>query len=336
MNILFIGGGVIGSKLLDAIARTRHDVTVAVLPPLAYSSLRRTVWLLYTRIVFYFYFARLAYRKLRTNCLFEAIWLYRLKFIISGNVNSRNFYSIVRRLQPDVILVSGSDEIFKRDILDLPRIGCLNCHPSLLPAYRGPNPIYWAIRNGEKTTGVTFHLITERIDDGRIVYQKEILIDPSDTSVTLTVKCAVTAVEGIDFALKQFEKKEFVAASGRIASPYYPNIGFVDRLLNLQDGRELLERSLRALVAFTLPLMYLDGRVIEFGDYEFVPDKAIAELPVGRILSITPDCLKVKYSAGVLAFRKFCFTDGSRRNTFFYIKNRIENGMPVLTDKYDG
>lgn len=74
--------------------------------------------------------------------------------------------------QPDMICVACFSKRIPRDILNLPRLGCLNVHPSLLPANRGPEPLFWTFREGDERTGVTIHVMDESLDSGAIVAQQ--------------------------------------------------------------------------------------------------------------------------------------------------------------------
>jgi len=78
--------------------------------------------------------------------------------------------------QPDMICVACFSKRIPRDILDIPPLGCLNVHPSLLPANRGPEPLFWTFREGNQRTGVTIHLMDEGMDSGAIVAQEVIQI----------------------------------------------------------------------------------------------------------------------------------------------------------------
>lgn len=75
----------------------------------------------------------------------------------------------IGNLTPDLIVVAAYGKILPKEILDIPRFGCLNIHPSLLPKYRGPSPIQTVILNGDKETGVTIILMNEKVDSGKIV-----------------------------------------------------------------------------------------------------------------------------------------------------------------------
>ena len=118
---------------------------------------------------------------------------YNLSEIEARGVNTKAFKKALLKLNPDIILVGSWGEKISKDIYSLPKIAAINAHPSLLPKYRGPNPYYWVIRNGEKTSGVSFHLIDDDYDTGAILAQDEIKIYPSDTGKTLKERTVMTA-----------------------------------------------------------------------------------------------------------------------------------------------
>ena len=92
--------------------------------------------------------------------------------------------------QPDVICVACFSLLMPPVIRDLPRLGCLNVHPSLLPANRGPVPLFWTFREGHQTTGVTIHLVSEKMDSGDILAQEEIAVPDGIRYQQLEQLCA--------------------------------------------------------------------------------------------------------------------------------------------------
>lgn len=102
-----------------------------------------------------------------------------------SNPNSAEFIERVKRLEIDLIVVANFSRILKRGIIEAPRMGCINVHPSLLPRYRGPEPHFWVLANGETTTGVTLLYIDEGIDTGDILLQAEMKVRRSDTEAKL-------------------------------------------------------------------------------------------------------------------------------------------------------
>lgn len=92
--------------------------------------------------------------------------------------------------KPDLIVVAAYGQILPKEILDIPKRGSLNVHPSLLPKYRGASPIQYAILNGDKKTGVTIMLMEEKMDRGPILNQRTLEIEAEETSTTLHRKLA--------------------------------------------------------------------------------------------------------------------------------------------------
>ena len=97
--------------------------------------------------------------------------------LISLNTNCLNASSKIEEFQPDVIIVSCYARRLPQSILSLARKGSFNVHPSLLPKFRGPNPLFWQLREGVKEYGVTLHRMTNDFDAGDIISQKKVNID---------------------------------------------------------------------------------------------------------------------------------------------------------------
>ncbi len=106
----------------------------------------------------------------------------------------------------DVFVVAAFGQILSKEILDMPRLGCLNIHASLLPKYRGSSPIQWAVINGEEKTGVTIMQMNEGLDTGDILYTKEILLDKKETGESLFDRLSVLGAEAIVEALPLLEE----------------------------------------------------------------------------------------------------------------------------------
>ena len=96
--------------------------------------------------------------------------------------NNTEFIEKMKALKPDVICVVAYGKIIPKEILEIPKYGCVNVHPSLLPQYRGSAPIQWAILNGDKETGVTTMYLDEGMDSGDIILQTKTSIDKDETS----------------------------------------------------------------------------------------------------------------------------------------------------------
>jgi len=104
--------------------------------------------------------------------------------------NTNEFLSTLEAMEPDVIVVVAYGKIFRKRSLQIPKLGCINLHASLLPKYRGIAPVNWAIINGEKTTGVTTILMDEGVDTGDIILSKEVWIGEDETAGELLERLA--------------------------------------------------------------------------------------------------------------------------------------------------
>ena len=108
-------------------------------------------------------------------------------------INTAASIADIISMAPDLIVVVAYGQILRKDILQMPRKGCINMHTSLLPKYRGAAPIQWAIANGDRLTGVTSMFMNEKMDAGDIIYQREVAINSDETGGSLHDKLAVAA-----------------------------------------------------------------------------------------------------------------------------------------------
>lgn len=98
---------------------------------------------------------------------------YDIPTLYAHDMQSTSLQQSLKDLAPDFILIACFPYILPQQIFNIPAIACLNIHPSLLPAYRGPAPLFWQLKNGEKVFGVTIHNVSRKIDAGNIVIQRE-------------------------------------------------------------------------------------------------------------------------------------------------------------------
>lgn len=136
----------------------------------------------------------------------ELLLGYPLNSFVIADVHSQESVNILEQLRPDIIFVCTFSQILRNEILQIPRYGCINIHGGPLPKYRGPAPTFWVLFNREEKTCVTFHYMTEGIDDGDVILQKELRILPDDTEDTLDIRLAKLGSESICEVVKQIEK----------------------------------------------------------------------------------------------------------------------------------
>lgn len=115
---------------------------------------------------------------------------YKIPFFSSRLLNSAIFEEKLRELKIDLILVAGFHRRIPPGIISIPRIAAVNLHPSLLPRHRGGTPNRWVIRNGETRTGVTAHLLEEKVDSGAILMQKAVEVGRAESWGELELRIA--------------------------------------------------------------------------------------------------------------------------------------------------
>lgn len=115
------------------------------------------------------------------------------------------FIAIMREIAPELVVTAAIGQIIPKDILDMPKYGCINIHASLLPKYRGASPIQQALFDGEDTTGITVMYMSENIDDGDIILTKTVSISSDDNAGTLFEKLAQTGADAIADLAQLFE-----------------------------------------------------------------------------------------------------------------------------------
>lgn len=122
------------------------------------------------------------------------------------NINNDDSIKKIKEFNPDLILVVAYGQILSKDILNIPKVGCLNIHASLLPKYRGAAPINRAIINGEKETGITFVFMNEKVDAGDIIDQQKITILPDETYGELYDRLSNLSAKIISTILEKIEE----------------------------------------------------------------------------------------------------------------------------------
>jgi methionyl-tRNA formyltransferase len=124
-------------------------------------------------------------------------------------IKTGEFVQILRDLKPDVMIVVAFGQLLSQEILDIPPLGCINVHASLLPKYRGAAPINWCIINGEQVTGVTAMFMDKGMDTGDMIIKKEIQIDENETAGELHDRLMELGASILAETLELLKKGEF-------------------------------------------------------------------------------------------------------------------------------
>ena len=206
-------------------------------------------------------------------------------------------------LNPDLLVVASFGLIIPKWFLGLPSIGAINIHPSLLPRYRGPAPIQWAIWNGEKETGITFMRMNERMDAGDILHQESLPIGPEEDAEDLSDRLSLRAgemlpaiiqdarVHGVSRGMPQRDEN----------ATYTPMITKEMGRIDWHMSSTEIMRQVRALVTWPTAHAYLENKILKifkvrFGSY--IP--ASKRGTPGTVLAVLPEGMEIATGEGSL------------------------------------
>lgn len=155
--------------------------------------------------------------------------------------------SEIKNSKPDLIITAAFGQILPNEILEIPKYGCLNVHPSLLPRYRGPSPIQAVILNDDKETGVTIFLMDEKIDHGKIISTSKYQVPNKITSQELSKELAKMGVKLlIETIPKWIEGKISPKAQDDSKATFTKIIKKEDGKISWKKSAEEIERQIRA------------------------------------------------------------------------------------------
>jgi folate-dependent phosphoribosylglycinamide formyltransferase PurN len=141
----------------------------------------------------------------------EVITHFKFQEIEISSINNPQNIALLKTIRPDIIITVFFNQIVKSEILELPRFGVINIHPSYLPAYRGVSPCFWVLANNESVTGISIHQLTKEIDDGPIIWQEKVIIYSSDSFFSLYRRCSLKITKNISQLLEMiFQGKKII------------------------------------------------------------------------------------------------------------------------------
>ncbi len=231
-----------------------------------------------------------------------------LRLEISTNINSEDIVAEVKKINPDIILNINSFQIIRDELIAIPSDGIINFHNSPLPMYRGVNVCSWAIMNGEKKYGVTWHCVERSIDSGDIVAQKLFKLSETETASSLILKCIDEGVRlfGEFFPLLIEGKLARVRQDSRLASHYkkkdVPNDGLVDYNWSF----ERLDCFVRGLNfkpipnSFVYPKSFLKTKVFYIQKVSRCDNGRPDVRTCGKIVGVSNEGVDVKVNGGVV------------------------------------
>lgn len=205
----------------------------------------------------------------------------------------------IERIDPDLNVVVAYGQIIPSSIIYLPKYNSINVHFSLLPKYRGASPVQWALLQGETKTGVTIFELNERMDEGDILFQEEVVIHPRETAGELETRLAQ---KGASLLVKTLEEIDQIHASPQDHSQatHAPLLKKEDGRVDWQKDALYIERLVRAFNPWPSAFTFLGGKRIKIlRGKRLTPGLTLADIP-GRIKDSTKEGIEVICGQGSL------------------------------------
>ena len=171
---------------------------------------------------------------------------------------------IMQELKPDLTVVAAYGKILPKDILDVPKLGNVNVHGSLLPKYRGSAPIQWSVINGDKVTGITTMYMAEGMDTGDMIMKFELPIGEDETTGELFDRMAELGAESIEKTLELFDKGEVVGEpQNEEEATYAPMLKKEMGEIDFEKSAEEIHNLVRGLNPWPTAYTFLDGKSVK-------------------------------------------------------------------------
>lgn len=285
MNIIFFGEDSFSAEVLERLILSEHNLLM-VFTPMYNNNL---------------------HARLELICKKN-----KIEFLRVNNINSVKTQEEIRVLSPDLIVVAHFEKVLQKNIIDIPKLGCINLHPSLLPNYRGLSPQHWPIIKGDEYTGITVHFINEGIDTGDIIIQKKIKIDKDDFVSDLQMKMKKEYGKIIVDAIEIIEKNNILPIVQKsLTGSYYGRLTENDCKIDI-NGKALDAYNLIRGVSFP----YMGAIYKKFKIWKaklaskMIYEKALRNTQENGIYYDSEMGNYIKFADGLLILEKFTNYEG--------------------------
>lgn len=188
-------------------------------------------------------------------------------------IKIKNDYEKLTKEKIDLIVTCAYGQIIPKEVLNLPKYGCINVHASILPKYRGSAPIQWAIINGDKETGVTIMYMDEGMDTGDIISISKMAITSYDNVGTMHDKLSILGAQALEKELKSIFDGSVIRIKQGNDWTLAPMIKREDEHLNFNDYGENIINRIRAFNPWPLANILIDDKEIKIIEAEFKKEK---------------------------------------------------------------
>lgn len=234
--------------------------------------------------------------------------------------------ALLKELNPELIVVVAFGQILSKEILDIPKYGCINVHASILPAYRGAAPINWAIIKGEKTSGVTTMFMDVGLDTGDMIYKEYVEISEEDNSSTLHDKLSSAGYTVLKKTIDNLKKGDLPREKQIEESSYAPIMDKSLGKVNWKNSAEDIYNLVRGVIPWPGAHTTINDDVMKIWGVKKSSKKT--DKAPGMIIDVTQEGIYVATNDGVVVIDEIQMPNKKRMPVKEYLKgNKIELGI---------
>ncbi|MGN0173223.1 MAG: methionyl-tRNA formyltransferase [Acutalibacteraceae bacterium] len=242
-----------------------------------------------------------------------------IKVYQPNSLKNDESYQILKELNPDLIVVVAYGKLLPKNILDLPKYGCINVHASLLPKYRGASPIQWSIVCGEEETGVSTMLLDEGMDTGDILLSSAVKIGERETAEELWNRLMVLGGELLVKTVKGLENGSIEPIPQNEAeATYAPIIKKTDGMIDWSKSAFEIDCKIRGLHAWPVAYTKTDNKMLKIFSAEII--NGVKE-PFGKVLSGDKELI-VACGEGALKITELQLEGSKRMKTEDFLRGK--------------
>ena len=234
---------------------------------------------------------------------------YNLQNIKVDKINAQNNIEIIKKIEPDIILVMGWSQLLNSEIISIPKIGVIGSHPTELPKYRGRAPIPWSILKGLKTSALTFFFIEEGTDNGDILDQRSFKLSSNDDATSVYKKVESVGKEMIQDNLTKLQNGNYTRKKQDVSNfienweKRGPQDGIIDWSRNSQEIHTLIRATTHPYPgAYTI----FNGSKLIIWGAEFSNEQSKG---IGKIMRVNNFNVEIGTGKGVIILKRISFND---------------------------
>lgn len=308
MKVVFMGTPDFSVGALEAIIKEGHEVTAVVTQPDKPKGRSK---------------------ELQVSPVKACALAHNLPVFQPEKIKTKECVEKLREYEADVFVVAAFGQILSKEILDMPKYGCVNIHASLLPKYRGASPIQWAVINGEEVSGITIMQMDEGVDTGDILMQEVVKLDAKETGESLFDKLSICGAGLIVKALEAIEEGTITPVKqDETKSSHVGMLSKESGRIDFSQDAVSLERKIRGLNSWPSAYTYFKGKTLKIWDADVVSETDSGVHECGEVCEVSKDSFTVQTKEGLLQIKEVQL-EGKKRMEVksFLLGYPIEKGM---------